>query len=68
MVRRIAFTQVLVVLVVLIPVSPFGPALGFAPLPLAFWLLLVVLVAAYPALVELVKRRFEPRAQSDRRS
>ena len=28
----------------------------------AFWLLLVVLVAAYLGLVELVKRRFEPRA------
>ena len=47
---------------VLIPLSPLGPALGFAPLPPAFWLLLVVLVAAYLALVELVKRRFEPRA------
>ena len=44
---------------VLIPLSPLGPALGFAPLPPAFWLLLVVLVTAYLGLVELVKRRFE---------
>ncbi|MBA3877594.1 MAG: magnesium-translocating P-type ATPase [Anaerolinea sp.] len=45
---------------VLIPLSPLGPMLGFAPLPLVFWPLLVVLVSAYLALVELVKRRFEP--------
>ena len=47
---------------VLIPLSPLGPVLGFAPLPPAFWVLLVVLVSAYLALVELVKRRFEPTA------
>jgi Mg2+-importing ATPase len=41
--------------------SPLGDVLGFSPLPLAFWLLLVVVVAAYLALVELAKRRFEPR-------
>jgi Mg2+-importing ATPase len=43
---------------VIIPLSPLGPTLGFAPLPPAFWLLLVVLVSAYLGLVELVKRRF----------
>ncbi len=43
---------------VLIPLSPLGPALGFEALPPVFWLLLAVLVAAYMALVELVKRRF----------
>jgi Mg2+-importing ATPase len=43
---------------VLIPLSPLGPALGFEALPPVFWLLLVILVAAYLALVELVKRRF----------
>ena len=43
---------------VLIPLSPLGPALGFEALPPVFWLLLAVLVAAYLALVELVKRRF----------
>ncbi len=44
---------------VVITLSPLGGALGFTALPPAFWLLLVVLVAAYLALVELVKRRFE---------
>jgi Mg2+-importing ATPase len=48
-------------LAVLIPLSALGPVLGFAPLPPAFWLLLAVLVMAYLGLVELVKRRFEPR-------
>jgi Mg2+-importing ATPase len=48
---------------VLIPFSPLGPVLGFAPLPLAFWLLLVVLVSAYLGLVELVKRRFDSRSE-----
>jgi Mg2+-importing ATPase len=47
---------------VIIPLSPLGDVLGFSALPLAFWLLLVVIVAAYLALVELAKRRFEPRA------
>jgi P-type Mg2+ transporter len=47
---------------VLIPLSPVGPVLGFAALPPVFWLLLVVLVSAYLALVELAKRRFEPRS------
>jgi hypothetical protein len=45
---------------VLIPLSPIGEVLGFTAPPPAFWFLLVVLVAAYLALVELVKRRFEP--------
>jgi P-type Mg2+ transporter len=43
---------------VLIPLSPLGPALGFEVLPPVFWLLLLGLVAAYLALVEVVKRRF----------
>jgi Mg2+-importing ATPase len=46
---------------VIIPISPLGPILGFAALPPGFWLLLVVLVSAYLGLVELAKRRFEPR-------
>jgi Mg2+-importing ATPase len=45
---------------VIIPLSPLGGVLGFAGLPLAFWLLLVLVVAAYLALVEVAKRRFEP--------
>jgi P-type Mg2+ transporter len=47
---------------VIVPVSPLGDVLGFTALPIAFWLLLAVIVAAYLALVEVVKRRFEPRA------
>jgi magnesium-transporting ATPase (P-type) len=49
---------------VLIPLSPLGPVLGFATLPPVFWALLVVLVGAHFGLVELVKRRFEPKASS----
>ena len=48
------------VIAVAIPLSPLGDALGFTALPPVFWLLLAVIVAAYLALVELVKRRFEP--------
>lgn len=48
---------------VLIPLSPVGPLLGFAPMPPIFWLLLIALVIAYLALVELAKRRFEPNTQ-----
>jgi Mg2+-importing ATPase len=44
---------------VVIPLSPLGEVLGFTALPPAFWALLVVVVAAYLALVELVKRRYE---------
>ena len=47
---------------VVLPISPLGPMLGFAALPPVFWLLLVVVVRVYLALVELVKRRFEPTA------
>ena len=43
----------------LIPLSPLGTVLGFSPLPWVFWPLLVIVVAAYLALVELAKRRFE---------
>ena len=46
---------------VLIPLSPLGDVLGFARLPVAFWPLLALIVAAYLGLVELTKRRFEPR-------
>ena len=46
---------------VLIPLSPLAGVLGFGPLPVAFWPVLVGLVAAYLGLVEIVKRRLEPR-------
>jgi Mg2+-importing ATPase len=44
---------------VIIPLSPLGDVLGFTALPIIFWPLLVLIVAAYLALVELAKRRFE---------
>jgi Mg2+-importing ATPase len=45
----------------IIPLSPVGDVLGFAALPVAFWPLLVGIVAAYLTLVELVKRWFDRR-------
>ena len=41
---------------VLVPVGPLGNLLGFAGLPPIFWVLLAGIVAAYLALVEVVKR------------
>ena len=46
-----------------LPLSPLGPALGFGPLPLTFWLCLPLVVAAYLALVEVVKRWFWRRSR-----
>ena len=54
------------VVVVVIPLSPLGDVLGFTPLPLVFWPLLAVIVAAYLALVEVMKRLFEQRVASPR--
>ena len=51
---------------VLVPLSPLGPVLGFAAPPLAFWPLLVLLVATYLTMVEVVKRRFEGHDGSSR--
>jgi Mg2+-importing ATPase len=47
------------VVTVAIPLSPLGVLLGFAVPPMIFWLLLVVMVGMYLALVEFVKRRFD---------
>ena len=47
---------------VIIPLSPLGDILGFTALPITFWPLLALIVLGYLALVELTKRRFEPRA------
>ena len=45
---------------VIIALSPLGPALlSFGALPWQFWPLLVVLVAAYLALIEIAKRYFD---------
>ena len=45
---------------VVVPLSPLGSTLGFTAMPPTFWPLLVGIVVAYLALVEMVKRRFEP--------
>ncbi|HEX7473873.1 MAG TPA: magnesium-translocating P-type ATPase, partial [Candidatus Limnocylindrales bacterium] len=57
---------VALVVVVVIPLSPLGDVLGFTPLPFVFWPLLAVIVAAYLALVEIMKRLFEQRVASPR--
>ncbi len=44
---------------VIIPVSPLGSVIGFGALPWQFWLLVVAIVAAYLALVELTKYWFD---------
>jgi Mg2+-importing ATPase len=41
-----------------LPVSPFAHALGFTPLPVGFFLTLIVMVASYLVLIELGKRWF----------
>jgi Mg2+-importing ATPase len=55
----------------LLPITPLAPALGFTPLPIAFFAILVAMIAAYLLLVEVVKRRFyasQPPAHGPRRS
>ena len=42
----------------LLPLTPLASALGFTPLPIAFFAILVAMVAAYLVLVEVVKKRF----------
>lgn len=56
--RPLAATTVLVVLIgALLPFSPLAEALGFTPLPAAYFVFLIVATATYLALVEMVKRR-----------
>jgi Mg2+-importing ATPase len=43
---------------VLLPYAPFAGALGFVPLPAAFYPFLLAVAAAYLGCVEVVKRRF----------
>ena len=55
----------------LLPITPLAPALGFTPLPIAFFAILVAMIVAYLMLVEVVKRRFyasQPPAHGPRRS
>ena len=47
-----------VVAALLLPFSPFANALGFTPLPGAFFPFLIVVIATYLLLVEVIKRRF----------
>ena len=42
----------------ILPFTPLAHVLGFSPLPITFFLILVAMVIAYLALVELVKGRF----------
>ncbi len=43
---------------VLLPLSPLSGLLGFAPLPVGFFLALVAMVVGYLVLIELAKRLF----------
>jgi Mg2+-importing ATPase len=52
-----ATTLVVVVVGCLLPYTPLAPALGFVPLPPAYFLFLVAATTTYLALVEAVKRR-----------
>ena len=51
----------------ILPFSPAADLLGFATLPLAFFLILVAMVLAYLALVEVVKSRFYAHEQQRER-
>jgi Mg2+-importing ATPase len=54
----LTFTTVFIVMVgLLLPSMPFAGALGFTPLPPAFFLFLLVVTGTYLSVVELVKRR-----------
>ncbi len=56
--RALTVTVLTVIaLSVLLPFSPFGPILGFVPLPFSYFIFLAGATATYLLLVELVKRR-----------
>jgi P-type Mg2+ transporter len=44
-----------------LPVSPFGPALGFVPLPSAYWPILAVTLLCYMILTQVVKELLQRR-------
>jgi Mg2+-importing ATPase len=57
--RPLAATVLLAVAVAaVLPFTPLAAPLGFEPLPLLFWPVLVGMIAAYLAFVELVKGRY----------
>ena len=57
--QPLAWTSLAVVMcALLLPWMPFASGIGFAPLPAEFCVILLLLVAAYLCVVELVKRWF----------
>ena len=50
-------TLAIVVIGAVLPVTPLAAALGFTPLPLAYYLFLVGVTVTYLLLVQVVKRR-----------
>jgi Mg2+-importing ATPase len=42
---------------IVLPYSPLAPALGFVPLPAAYYLFIAAVVATYLGIVELLKHR-----------
>jgi Mg2+-importing ATPase len=56
--RPLAITTLLVVLIALVlPISPLAATLGFTPLPLGYFLFLIVATGTYLLLVQAAKRR-----------
>jgi P-type Mg2+ transporter len=56
--RPLAITTLVIVAIgILLPYTPLAGPLGFAPLPLLYFLFLAGMVAIYLLFVELVKRR-----------
>jgi Mg2+-importing ATPase len=56
--RPLAITTLLVVLIALVlPISPLAATLGFTPLPLGYFLFLIVATGTYLLLVQVAKRR-----------
>lgn len=55
--QPLTWTTLAVALIgVWLPYSPLAPTLGFTPLPLLFWPLLVLILAGYVVLTQVVKR------------
>ena len=54
----LAATLAVVAVGVALPFSPLGPLLGFTPLPVVFFLVLIALVVIYLVLIEVTKRSF----------
>ena len=59
----IAATLAVVAVGVALPFSPLGPLLGFTPLPVVFFLVLIALVVVYLILIEIAKKSFYAAAE-----